>query len=153
MAIKICKLRGVRTAKVLDFININKFKVSNFDTVVMFGKNFGLFGNLKRAKILLKKLHRIASKNAIILAEAQDPYNTKNRLRLQYQKANRKKGKLPGQLTIRIRYKNYIGDWFDYLFASKKEVKVLLEGTNWTVERFIESGPVFIAVIKKESVI
>src|SRR5574341_2182109 len=42
LAIKICKLRGLRNAKVLSFDRVGKFKDNSFDTVMLMGNNFGL---------------------------------------------------------------------------------------------------------------
>src|SRR5947209_19710530 len=57
---------------------------------------------------------------------------------------------MPGELTIRVRYKKYTTPWFDYLIVSKKEMKRILEGTGWRVKRFVNSqGSVYIGVIEK----
>lgn len=150
LAIKICKLRGLKKARVMSVTEVGKFKPSSFDTIIMMGNNFGLFGNLKRAKSLLKKFHKITSTNALIIAETTDPYKTDNPFHLQYQKLNKRRGRMPGQLRIRIRFQKYIGNWFDYFIVSKKEMKEILKGTGWRVKKFIDSGdPIYIAVIEK----
>ena len=78
LAIKICKLRGLRKTQVLSFEQIDKFPVNSFDTVIMMGNNFGLFGSFRKAKILLRKLFRIMSPDGLIVAVTTDPYQTKN---------------------------------------------------------------------------
>lgn len=45
---------------------------------------------------------------------------------------------MPGQLRIRVRYKDCIGSWFDYLLVSKDELKEILRNTGWKVRRFID---------------
>jgi len=50
LAIKVCKARGLKKAKVLPIEQISKFKPDSFDTIIMFGNNFGLFGGIKRQK-------------------------------------------------------------------------------------------------------
>jgi len=72
LAIKVCKLRGLKKTKIMSMAEIGKFKPNSFDTIIMFGNNFGLFGNFKKAKLLLKKLYRITSPAALILAESTD---------------------------------------------------------------------------------
>ena len=120
LAIKVCKKRGIKKARILPFEKIEKLKPAIFDTIIMFGNNFGLFGNPKKAKRLLKKLHQITSPEALIIAESNDPYKTKDPAHLSYHRFNKKRGRMPGQLRIRIRFRNYIGNWFDYLIVSKK---------------------------------
>lgn len=151
LAIKVCKKRGVKNAKVLPIEKIGTFKPNTFDTVVMFGNNFGLFGGYKKAKTLLKKLHKITSSSALILAESSDVYKTDDPVHLSYHKFNKKRGRMSGQLCIRVRFRNYIGDWFDYLLVSKKEMKEILKNTGWMVKKFIASdNNGYYAIIEKE---
>ncbi len=151
LAIKICKKRGVKQAKLLPIENISNFKPNIFDTIIMFGSNFSLFGNLKKAKRLLKSFHKITSPNALIIAETKDPHKTKDPVHLEYINSNKKKGKLPGQTRIRVRFKKYMGNWFEYLIVSKTEMKEILKDTGWKVKRFIDSDKSFyIAIIEKE---
>jgi hypothetical protein len=76
-----------------------------------------------------------------------------NKDHLDYQKFNRQRGRMSGQLRIRIRHRKFIGDWFDYLMVSKEEMKKILEGTGWRIRRFIsaKNDAQYIAVITKES--
>ena len=116
----------------------------------MFGNNFGLFGSPKKAKLLLKKFHKITSKDALIIAESSDPYKTNNPKHLAYHEFNRKRGRMPGQLKIRVKFGNITGDWFDYLLVSKDEMKDILKGTGWKVREFIDSElPVYSAIMNK----
>ena len=151
LAIKVCKKRGVKNAEVLPIEKISRLKPDTFDTVIMFGNNFGLFGSCKKAKTLLKKLHKITTPSALILAESNDVYKTDDPVHLSYHKFNEKRGRMPGQLRIRIRFRNFIGDWFDYLLVSKHQMKDILKGTGWKVRKFIDSDKsIYIAVIEKE---
>jgi SAM-dependent methyltransferase len=150
LAIKTCKMRGVKKARLLPFEKIDRFGRGKFDTVIMYGNNFGLFRNPRKAKTMLRKLYRVTSPGALIIAETLDPYNTREPAHLSYHKFNRKRGRMAGEARLRIRYKNCIGYWFDYLLVSKKEMKEILKNTGWRVKKFISSrGAVYIAVIKK----
>lgn len=150
LAIKVCKLRGLKRAKVMNVTRISR-NLGTFDTVLMLGNNFGLFGSFKRARWLLRRLYGLTSDTARIVAETVDPYDTKNPSHLTYHKLNRKKGRMPGQIRLRIRYQTYATPWFDYLFVSKPEMKRIVKGSGWGVERFIDSrGPMYVAIIEKE---
>jgi SAM-dependent methyltransferase len=149
-AIRVCRLRGVKDARMLSIADIGKFKPATFATVLMMGNNFGLFGSMHRAKILLRKLYFITSGDGTIIAEAVDPYSTRDPLHLAYQKSNRKRGRMSGQLRIRIRHKNIIGPWFDYLLVSRKEMALVIEETGWRIGRIISApGPGYTAVMIK----
>ncbi len=150
LAIRVCKNRGIKHARVLAFEEIGKFTSGYFDTVVMLGNNFGLFGSPKKAKNLLRKLYRITRPSALIIGETIDPYKTKEPVHLSYHKFNQKRGRLAGQIRLRIRFRNYVGNWFDYLFVSRTEMNDILRDTGWKVKKFIGSGsPFYIAIIEK----
>ncbi|MBI2147722.1 class I SAM-dependent methyltransferase [Candidatus Woesearchaeota archaeon] len=151
LAIQVCKKRGVKHAKVLPIEQISTFKPNTFDSIIMFGNNFGLFSSFKKAKLLLKKFYKITTPSALIITENVDPYKTEDPVHLLYHKFNRKRGRMPGQLRIRIRFRNYTGDWFDYLLVSKEEMKEILKDTGWRVKKFIDVGNyMYSAIIEKE---
>jgi 2-polyprenyl-3-methyl-5-hydroxy-6-metoxy-1,4-benzoquinol methylase len=60
-AVKVCKLRGVKDVRLMSIDSIGSFRHGSFDTVIMMGNNFGLFGGFQKAKRLLKRLHGITS--------------------------------------------------------------------------------------------
>jgi cyclopropane fatty-acyl-phospholipid synthase-like methyltransferase len=138
LAIQVCKLRGVKKAEVISIDDVD-FKPNSFDTIIMMGNNFGLFGSFKNAQKLLKNFHKMTSKNAVIIAETRDTYKTENPAHLKYHEFNRKRGRMSGQLRIRIRFKEYATPWFDYLIVSKDEMGNILRGTGWKVKEFIDS--------------
>jgi SAM-dependent methyltransferase len=151
LAIQVCRKRGVKDARVIAINDVGEFSPETFDTVVMYGNNFGLFGSRAGAKQLLKILHAKTVPNAVIIVESNDPYKTSDPSHLAYQKRNRKRGRMSGQLKIRIRFRESIGDWFDYLLVSQKEMREILKGTGWKVRKFFESGKsAYAAVIAKE---
>ena len=150
LAIKVCKLRGLKQAKVMSIEELN-FKPNSFDSVIMLGSNFGLFGSFEKARRLLKKLHKMTSGNGLIIASTRDTYKTDNADHLEYHKRNKKKGRMAGQLRVRIRFRKCVGRWFDYLIVSKKEMEEILKGTGWKTREFIDSGnSAYIAAIEKE---
>lgn len=151
LAIKVCKLRGLKKAEVMSIEDID-FKPDSFDTIIMMGNNFCLLGSFEKARKLLKRFHKITSKDALIIAETRDPYMTSNPAHLEYHKFNKKRGRRAGHLTIRIRFEKYATPWFDYLMVSKDEMKGLLQGTKWKIKEFIDSdGSQYIAIIEKKA--
>ncbi|MFH0908216.1 MAG: methyltransferase domain-containing protein [bacterium] len=149
LAARVCRLRGVKNVRVLPLAQVGP-SLGTFDTIVMMGNNFGLFGSQRMAHRLLKRLDRITSPDARIVAETLDPYRTTNESHLRYQAFNRSRGRMSGQVRIRIRYQAHISPWFDYLFVSPNELRALLKGTGWKVSRLLASGgPTYIAVLKK----
>jgi SAM-dependent methyltransferase len=151
LAVRVCKARGLKNAQVMSITEIGP-ELGKFDTIIMFGNNFGLFGSPKKAKQLLKRLHRITSDDARIIAESRNPYKTTNQDHLQYQQFNRRRGRMSGQLRIRVRYRTYATPWFDYLIVSEQEMRKLLKGTGWRISKtFDGKSGVYIAVIQKST--
>jgi len=149
LAIKVCKLRGLKKAKVMSIEDVN-FKPDSLDTIIMMGNNFGLFGGFKKARRLLKKFHKMTSKNGLIIASTRDTYKTNNLDHLKYHRINKEKGRMGGQLKIRIRFRKCVGRWFDYLIVSKEEMEKILQETGWKIKEFIDSDDSeYITIIKK----
>lgn len=136
----------------MSITEVLQFQAGSFDTIIMLGTNFGLFGGYKKAKRLLKHLHRITSPAGQIIAESVDPYSTRDPLHLAYHRFNRKRGRMGGQVRIRVRYNRMIGKWFDYLLVSQEEMKKIVAGTGWQITRILtDKGPGYTAIIKKTS--
>ncbi|MGA2238044.1 MAG: class I SAM-dependent methyltransferase [Candidatus Bathyarchaeia archaeon] len=149
LVVKVCKLRGLKKVTVLSISNIGA-KLGKFDTLLMFGNNFGLFGSFGRARLLLRRLYELTSDDARIIAESIDPYKTRDPLHLAYHKLNRSRGRMSGQIRIRVRYRTYMTPWFDYLLVSKREMHRIIAGTGWCIQCFIDStGSQYIAIIRK----
>lgn len=150
MAVKVCRMRGLEDARVMSITDIST-RLGRFETVVMLANNFGLFGSRRRARWLLKKLHRMTADDASILTESTDPYADDNPAHQQYRSRNRERNRMPGQIRLRLRFRQYKTPWFDFLLVSRREMTEIVAGTGWYVERFIDSGePIFIGHLKKE---
>ena len=150
-AIEVCKLRGLENALVRQIDEIDKFEANSFDTILLFGNNFGLLGDEEKARLLLQKMHKITTPNAQIIARSLNPYTTEEEVHLRYHESNRKRGKFPGQIRIRVRYHEFVGEWFDYLLVSQGEMKEIINDSDWQTTEFINSEEEdYFAVIKKK---
>lgn len=150
LAIRVCKLRGVKNARVIPITGLSP-RLGNFETIIMYGNNFGLFGSFERARLLLRRFHAMTSPDARLIVESNDVYKTRNPDHLAYQRYNRLSRRMSGQISLRIRYKKIRTPWIDYLMVSREEMQTILKGTGWKVEKFFGSkGPMYAAVIKKE---
>ncbi len=150
LAVKLCRLRGVKKAKCLSIEDIGKLRPARFDTLLMMGNNFGLFGSFQKARRFLRGMDQIPSPQARIVAQTMNPPLTQNLFHLSYHKRNREKGRMVGQVRIRVRFRNFVGSWINYLFVSEKEMRGILEGTGWEIEKIIPSkGAGYFAVIRK----
>ncbi len=151
LAIKVCRLRGVKNAKVLSITQVTS-RLGEFDTLIMFGNNFGLFANPRRARWLLKRFHALTSPQARILAESKNPYDGATPEHRKYHRLNRKRGRMAGQLRLRVRCGLACTPWFDYLIVSPSEMRSIVRGTGWNIAQLLESrDPGYLAVLKKKA--
>jgi SAM-dependent methyltransferase len=147
-AVEVCRRRGVRDVRLCSIDDVDE-SLGVFDTIVMLGNNFGLFASAAKAKRLLRRFHRLTSERGRIVAATRDVYRTDDPDHLAYQERNRSRGRMSGQIRIRVRYRAQATPWFDYLMVSQAELRGLLDGTGWQLERVLESGDIYIAIIGK----
>jgi len=150
-SIEVCRRRGVRDARLRAFDELDD-SLDTFDTIVLFGNNFGLFGTPAKARRLLRRLHRMTSDDARIVVESRDverrgeadaPWHRR------YRERNVARGRLPGQIRIRVRFRDVIGPWMDYPMVSPNQLREILAGTPWCVARLLDSDDTYIAIIEK----
>ena len=126
--------------------------MGRFDTILMLGNNFGLFGNRTRARWLLRRFKGFTAPGARIIAESLDVHRTDDPGHLAYGAANRRKGRMSGQIRMRIRYKTLATPWFDYLMVSADEMDEIVSGTGWDIVQCFDSDgprPNYIAVLER----
>lgn len=149
-ALEACRRRGVNDVRLLGIEELDE-SLGAFDTVVMFGNNFGLFGSPSKARKLLRRFHALTTGCGRIVASSVHVYRTAEPAHLAYHERNRGRGRAAGQLRIRVRFREFATPWFDYLFVSKEEMTDLLAGTGWHVRRFLEDDePLYCAVLEKD---
>jgi len=148
LAIKVCKLRGLKKAKLLPIDKVDQLLPEKFDTVMMLGNNFGLLQNFSKAQMILKNLYKITSEDGIIIAETTDPTTT-DPDHTSYHKLNKKRGKMIGQLKIRVRYRKFADPWFEYLLVTKKELEKIIKGTGWKIREYIDDGMGYTVILEK----
>ncbi|MGJ7905886.1 class I SAM-dependent methyltransferase [Actinopolyspora sp. H202] len=105
--------------------------VGAFDTILRLGQNIGLLGGREQAARVLEELARVSTPDTRVLASGFDPHHTQAPEHLDYQRHNRARGRLPGQLRMRIRHARSATPFFDYLLCSVEELTGLLEDSPW----------------------
>ncbi|HVB71448.1 MAG TPA: methyltransferase domain-containing protein [Acidimicrobiales bacterium] len=152
LAVRAARFRGVREvwcAKLEDL----ESRIDTFDSIVMFGNNFGILGTPDHARQCLIDLARFAMPDARIFTESTNAYGGGapgfNR---SYYRQNKMRGVAPGQIRLRFRFGSLIGPWFDWLYVSPKQMRLLLRGTGWHQARVIGTrlGEPYVAVLEKD---
>lgn len=151
LALEVCRLRGVKNLKLISIADVGP-QLGSFDTIVLFGNNFGLLAGFDEGRRILKNLHAITSQDAILLAESNDRAQTREPAHLAYQKWNQERGRMPGQLRLRVRFKKFVTPWFDYLIVTKGEMQQIVSGTGWKIRDFLDEpdNPMYVAILEKD---
>lgn len=113
--------------------------LGTFDTVLMMGNNLGLAGDMPRFRRFLRDLREITRKGASLIGNSRIP-GTWSEDHLPYVKWNLRRKRPPGLLTLRIRYKGRVGDWFDLLLIPPEELARSAQETGWELTRVIWEG-------------
>jgi SAM-dependent methyltransferase len=148
LALEVCRRRGVRDARLLPFTRIDS-SIGRFDTIVLFGNNFGLFANPRRARWMLRRLKSTTSKDARILAGCHDPHATDYPVNRSYYERNRRRGYMAGEARFRVRYLTEATPWFDWLLVSATEMEEIVAGTGWTLQDVLYDKANFVGVIER----
>lgn len=136
-AIEVCRRRGLLKAEVVPITKVSR-SLGTFDTILMMGNNFGLVANMKRARWLLGKFAAMTNEDSRIIAQTVDVRQTEVPEHLAYHRWNRSRGRLPGQIRCRVRYKKYMTEWIDLLMVSESELREILKGTKWKINKIIQ---------------
>jgi SAM-dependent methyltransferase len=147
-AIACCRRRGVRDARVVTVDGIDA-SLGSFDTVVFLGQNFGMLGTRPRARRLLRRLASLSTSRGRIVAETYDPHRQDDPVHARYRQRNLARGRMPGQLRVRVRYRELATPWLDWLQVSPRELTELLAGTGWRLSRTLGDGPSYVAIIDR----
>ncbi|HYU05627.1 MAG TPA: class I SAM-dependent methyltransferase [Thermoplasmata archaeon] len=113
--------------------------LGTFDTVLMMGNNLGLAGDVPRVRRFLRDLREITRKGARLIGHSRIP-GTWSEDHLPYVKSNIRRKRPPGLITLRVRYKGRVGDWFDLLLISPDAFAALAHDTGWDLVRVIWEG-------------
>jgi SAM-dependent methyltransferase len=149
LAAEVCRRRGIREVAVGTVSELQARGITGFDSILMLGNNLGLLRDHRHARRLLETLAALTFPGATIIGQGMDPYRTENPLHLAYHQRNRRRGRLPGQIRMRVRHKNMATAWFDYLFCSVEELEQILETSPWQLDRYEVEGAGYIAVLRR----
>lgn len=149
-ALEVCRLRGLEDARGCAVTQMGPF-LGPVDTVLMLGNDFGLLANPRRAPWLLGRLARLTRPEARLVVETRDVYATDDPAHLAYHARNRERGRMPGQVRLRIRYRRHATPWFDYLFVSPDEMEAILRPTPWRIREILgdDPGGQYVAILGK----
>jgi SAM-dependent methyltransferase len=126
--------------------------LGTFDTIILMGNNLGLAGDVPLMRRFLRDAKQISTSRGRIVGSTRIP-GTWIPHHLSYVKWNVARGRPPGLLTLRGRYKGRVGDWFDLLLLSPDDLAELAHETGWDLVRVIyeprEDATSYVGVLRR----
>lgn len=148
LALRVAGLRGVRDCRPMDVRRL-EYPDGYFDSVVMFGNNFGIAGDVSETRRVLRAFHRVTTGDGLIIAACRDPLKTDNPAHLAYHERNRRRGRPPGLVKIRISFQGEFDDWFELLLVGEEEMREVVAPTGWKIKTTYTDGANYCAVLTK----
>jgi SAM-dependent methyltransferase len=146
---RVARRRGARNLRVMRVEEIDG-SLGVFDTVVMFGNNFGMLGSVAKTQRLLKRLRGVTTDRARILAGSATPYPARTATQRAYFAHNRRLGKPPGTIRIRLRFAQHVTPWLEWLFVSPRELERIVAGTGWRMTKLVKRDePHYVAILER----
>jgi SAM-dependent methyltransferase len=154
LAARAAMLRGVNDVWSMSLEDLGE-SIESFDSLVLFGNNFGIFQTAVRARRTLTRLSKVTAPGTRIFVESTDAFfGGAPAFDRTYYHRNKALGRSPGQLKVRYHYGHLKGPWFRWIYVSRREMRTLLTGTGWHTERVIGSqlGEPYVAILTKDQV-
>jgi len=140
LAVAAARLHGVR-ATWCESVDRLRTRIEQFDTIVLFGNNLGVFGTPERARRILTQWASRVAPGTRILIESTNPFSGGAPvLDRAYCQRNRVIGVAPGQCRLRVWYDRSPSQWFSWFFASPSDLKRLLKGSGWRLVDVVRSA-------------
>lgn len=117
--VELCRRRGlsqVRVGSVWDDLG------GPWDTILLLGNNLGIGGTPAGAGRLLAHLAAALLPGGAVLLSSIDVTRTSDPVHLRYHEANRRAGRSPGEVRIRLDYEGAESEWYDWLHLAPDEL-------------------------------
>jgi SAM-dependent methyltransferase len=153
LAAKAASIRGVRYVWSMSIEDLDS-RIETFDSIVLFGNNFGIFETPRRARQILTDLAKGTKPGTRIFAESTNAYfGGAPGFDRSYYRLNKASGRSAGQVKLRYHYGDLVGNWFQWLYVSRGELRSILVGTGWKLERTLGTHPSepYVAILVKET--
>ena len=147
-AINACIAQGLEHAHVMAATEL-EFPDGMFDTIILYGNNFGVPGEEQNIISMLQRLHQITKPDGIIIAGSSDVQLTDDQSNLMYQRKNLERGRPRGLVKLRVKYKDIVGDWVELRLASPEEMKNIAEKVGWKLSRVYQRGASYVGILTK----
>ena len=147
-ALAVSRRRGVRDL-VLATVDEHAADARRYDTFLLLGNNLGLIEGRDRAPAFLAALAALARPGRPDHRPRHRPVRHQRSGAHRLPPAQPRRGRLGGQLRLRLRYRELATDWFDYLVCTPDELAELVHGSPWRlVDVDSADAPYYLATLR-----
>lgn len=147
--LEVCRRRGVVHIFQGTIFDLAATDPEPFDTFLLMGHNIALIAGPDEAPRFLRTLYDVARPGARILGTNREPLATTDPHHLAYHQLNRDRGRPPGQMGIRVRWRHLATPWFDYWFLSPEDLEALAKPTGWRLADYTSEGSSYLAELER----
>jgi 2-polyprenyl-3-methyl-5-hydroxy-6-metoxy-1,4-benzoquinol methylase len=137
-AVDVCRQQGIRSV-VQGTVEEHAASGARYDSFLLLGANLGLLDSRERAPEFLRALAAMAAPGAVIVGQGNNRTDSTDPEHLAYNQRNLRAGRIAGQRTMRIRYRDLATPWFHYLCLAPSELSQLATGTGWELTDVVTS--------------
>jgi len=151
LAIRAARHFGVADVRRTTVDQLTK-EIETFDSVILYGNNFGLFRNPDRARRILTAWAKRASPGTRIFAESTNAYTGGAPIvDRRYYRRNKTLGLAPGTARFRVHFKEFRGPQLTWLFVSQREMRHIVRGTGWSMDHVLADSLTepYVAVLER----
>lgn len=128
-AVHVMRQRGVLDAREQDVLEVD----GTFDTVVLLGHGIGMVGDLSGLTRWLERCLTLCPSGPILI-HSTDVTKTTDPDHLAYHEVNRRLGRYVGQIRLRLRFRDVVGPFYDWLLIDPATLDDRARSVGWTCE-------------------
>ncbi|GAA4636999.1 hypothetical protein GCM10023196_089080 [Actinoallomurus vinaceus] len=151
-ALDVCRQQGIRSV-LRTTVDEHAATGVRYDGFLLLGANLGLLESRERGPRFLRALAAMAAPGAVIVGHGNNATDSSDPLQLPYNERSLRAGRIAGQRTLRIRYRDVATPWFHYLCLAPRELAELTTGTGWELADttyFKDSTTAYIATLRRK---
>ncbi|WP_144937415.1 bifunctional 2-polyprenyl-6-hydroxyphenol methylase/3-demethylubiquinol 3-O-methyltransferase UbiG [Paenibacillus sp. 32O-W] len=135
--------KNIKHGSLWDFPERDKF-----DTIVFMDGSLGMIGRISRLSEMFEKINKILSINGQIVIMGIDWRDSNNPIHIKYNQKNHEANKYGGEIKIRLRFNDIVGEWFEWVWVDPDTLMQLAIASGYKIKWFKQIGNKFGVILQ-----